>query len=249
MYTAFASVYDRLMAATDYDAWAGFYTKLLEWAGVPSGGLVAECACGTGSLTVPLARRYRMTGLDLSQDMLSIAARKARAAGLDIPLVCQDMRKMSLHRLQDAVLCTCDGVNYLMTPTQLARFFKRAFAALKPGGALVFDLSSTHKLSKTLGNNTLVHVDEDVSYIWRNRWSEAGRCLNMDLSVFARRPDGAFDRVEESQTQRAHGAEEIASALSGAGFVDVRAFGDQRMSPPGPREPRLHFVAIRPPES
>ena len=35
MYTAFASVYDRLMADVDYLAWARFYHELMERYGVP----------------------------------------------------------------------------------------------------------------------------------------------------------------------------------------------------------------------
>lgn len=36
MYTAFASVYDRLMADVDYLAWARFYHELMERYGVPA---------------------------------------------------------------------------------------------------------------------------------------------------------------------------------------------------------------------
>ena len=107
MYTAFAAVYDRLMRDVDYEAWARHYARLLAGAHV-HGGNVCECACGTGSLTLPLRRLgYRMTGVDLSRDMLSQAAQKARDAGLEIPFVCQDMCHLQLHRRQDAILCTC----------------------------------------------------------------------------------------------------------------------------------------------
>ena len=53
MYTAFASVYDRLMTGVDYQGWANFYHALMERYGIPR-GKVCECACGTGSLTIPL---------------------------------------------------------------------------------------------------------------------------------------------------------------------------------------------------
>ena len=54
MYTAFASVYDRLMADVDYLAWARFYHELMERYGVPR-GKVCECACGTGSITIQVS--------------------------------------------------------------------------------------------------------------------------------------------------------------------------------------------------
>ncbi len=45
--------------------------------------LVCDLACGTGNITIPLAKRgYDMTGVDISEDMLNIAREKAD--GLDI---------------------------------------------------------------------------------------------------------------------------------------------------------------------
>ena len=74
MYGEFAQVYDQLMDDVDYDAWAAHYARLMGLCARPV-RRVAECACGTGSLTVRLARMgYEMTGLDLSQAMLERAA-------------------------------------------------------------------------------------------------------------------------------------------------------------------------------
>ena len=39
--------------------------------------LVCDLACGTGNITIPLAKRgYDMTGVDISEDMLNIAREK-----------------------------------------------------------------------------------------------------------------------------------------------------------------------------
>lgn len=60
---------------------------------------VTDCACGTGEITLRLARAgHIMTGVDISGDMLRIASEKARRAALKIPFVEQDMRKLALHR-------------------------------------------------------------------------------------------------------------------------------------------------------
>ena len=223
MYTAFAAVYDRLMRDVDYEAWARHYARLLAGAHV-HGGNVCECACGTGSLTLPLRRLgYRMTGVDLSRDMLSQAAQKARDAGLEIPFVCQDMCHLQLHRRQDAILCTCDGVNYLTTPDRARRFFRASYAQLKPGGALIFDVSTPEKLSGTLGDHTLGCQEEDISYIWQNAYHPRTRTVDMRLSIFVGDTDGRYQRLEETQTQRAHTLEELTKYLVEAGFADIRA--------------------------
>ena len=59
MYGSFASVYDRLMKDVDYAAWAVHYSQLLALAGIGEGAVVMEAACGTGSLSLHLAERYR----------------------------------------------------------------------------------------------------------------------------------------------------------------------------------------------
>ncbi|HPR77552.1 MAG TPA: methyltransferase domain-containing protein [Candidatus Limiplasma sp.] len=168
MYTAFASVYDRLMADVDYPAWASFYQGLLSLYGVRT-GKVCECACGTGGLTIPLsAMGYQMTGVDLSEEMLFEASQKARRAGAMIPFIKQDMRALRLHRRMDAVLCTCDGVNYLPSPDDVLTFFYAAGNALRPGGALVFDLSTPYKLKSVLGNNFIGDETADIAYLCGN---------------------------------------------------------------------------------
>ena len=97
----------------------------------------AECACGTGSLTVRLAQSgMAMTGVDLSAAMLRQAEKKARDYGVEAAFVRQDMKKLTLPRRVGAVLATCDGVNYLTTPEDVRAFFSAAYRNLLPGGAL-----------------------------------------------------------------------------------------------------------------
>ena len=143
MYTAFARVYDALMASVNYEKWAAHYARLMQLYQVPEKGRCVECACGTGGLTLPLRRLgYQMTGVDLSEEMLAAAMEKARSAGLSIPFVRQDMRFLALPRRAECVLATCDGVNYLASPEAAQAFFHAAYNALRPGGALIFDVST-----------------------------------------------------------------------------------------------------------
>ena len=247
MYGAFARVYDGLMDTVDYVAWAAHYHELMEKCQVPTKGRCVECACGTGGLTLPLRKMgYQMTGIDLSEEMLAAAMEKARAAGVMIPFVKQDMRALTVPRRADCVLATCDGVNYLTSPEDAQAFFSAAYAALKPGGALIFDVSTPEKLSGTLGNNTLYSDDDAVSYIWRNKWNEKTACVTLSLSLFVRRADGAYDRVEERQVQRAHTRKELRLWLTQAGFANISFYGRQRMTPPRKGDDRWHVAAVKP---
>ena len=113
MYADFALVYDRLMAEVDYVSWAELYKNLLFKRNIKNGASIVECACGTGNLSIPLSEYFSVSGVDISEDMLSVAHSKARSHGKRINFIRQDMRELSFHKKQDAVLATCDGVNYL----------------------------------------------------------------------------------------------------------------------------------------
>lgn len=246
IYQEFAGIYDHLMAEVDYRAWAQYYLQLARRAG--SAGLrVVDCACGTGNMTLALARLgVRVTGMDRSADMLRIAGQKARSLGLQVPFVCQDMCALSVHRPQDAVFCACDGVNYLTSETEALAFFRAAYGAVRPGGCLVFDVSTEYKLAHVLGDRCLGNDDAQATYLWQNHYDPEQRMIQMDMTFFRREEDGRYTRFVETHMQRAHTIDELNAWLRCAGFEDVRCYGDQTFAPPQEDAERMHVVAIRP---
>ena len=245
MYTGFAEVYDELMGDVDYGAWAGFYAQMMAAFGI-TGGKVCECACGTGSLTLPLQRRgFHMTGVDLSQDMLWIAAQKAREQGAAIPFVRQDMRELHLHRPMDAVLATCDGVNYLLEDRDVMAFFTSAWKALRPGGGLFFDVSTPYKLEHALGSQIICEDLEDITYLWQNRYNKKTGIIDMHLCIFVRQKDGSYRRIDEDQRQRGHSLQSLSNMLYQAGFERVFVYGNGALEAPKPSEQRWHFAALK----
>jgi 2-polyprenyl-3-methyl-5-hydroxy-6-metoxy-1,4-benzoquinol methylase len=248
MYTAFAQVYDALMADVNYPAWADFYRQMMGLFSIRE-GKIAECACGTGSLTLPLYRMgFSVTGIDISPDMLWQAAQKARKEGAAIPFVKQDMCSFHLHRAMDAVLCTCDGVNYLTTPRQVQDFFAASYEALRPGGGLFFDVSTPYKLENVLGDNLMGDDLESITYLWQNHFSKKTALVDMDLCIFVKQQDGLYQRIEETQRQRAHEKAELSEWLARAGFSGVTFYGGHSLQHPGERELRWHVAALKRPD-
>lgn len=247
MYTGFAEVYDTLMNDVHYGAWADMYARMMTAYGIPRNAKVCECACGTGSLTLPLQQLgYEMMGIDLSQEMLWQAAQKARKAGFGIPFIRQDMRQLRLHRPVDAVLATCDGVNYLLQDVDAAAFFQSAWDAIKPGGGLFFDVSTPYKLEHLLGSQFMGEDRRDVTYMWQNRYFPERQQVEMHLAIFVKEPDGRYRRIDEEQVQRAYQAEKLVALLQSIGFVDVRVFGTNALTHPAPEEHRWHIAARKP---
>lgn len=245
-YNDFAGVYDRLMANVDYRVWADCFIRLLHDRGITTGE-VCDLACGTGNMTLNMAKRgYQMLGVDCSEEMLSVARQKALAMGeARIPFICQDMRELTLGHPVDAIVSANDGVNYLSGPEQVPRAFCRVFAALKPGGAFVFDVSTVYKLSRILGNRVMVQTQGDINYIWENAWDPGARLCRMDLTFFVKEGE-LWRRFCESHLQRGHEQEELTHWLWEAGFRDVRVGTAFLLDTPTGKEERLVFSAIRP---
>ena len=244
-YSAFAEIYDALMDDVDYTGWADYYLSLVRRAEVVPAQL-CDCACGTGALSVPFASHgIRVTGVDLSGEMLRMAQRRARQAGVQVMFVQQDMRMLRLPRPVDAMVCGCDGVNYLLDDDALRAFFKSAHAAIRPGGALAFDVSSAWKLEHVLGNSFFGEERDDIAYLWSNAFDPDGRTVTMDLTFFVRETDGRYRRFSEVHTQKAHDAGHLTELLEASGFELLGSFGDRTFEEPQPEEQRIHFLARR----
>lgn len=247
MYDGFAGVYDALMDDFDYDAWAAHYLSLLRRADGTLPARAAECACGTGSLTVRFAREgIAMTGVDLSSAMLRRAEEKARAWGVNCMFVHQDMRRLRLTRRAGAVLATCDGVNYLTGEADVRAFFASAYEALVPGGRLCFDCSTRHKLEDTMGDAFFGEEREGVTTLWQNRLNRETHVVTMDVTFFVREEDGRYRRFRETHRQRAHSEQELETWLTEAGFERVERYGEMRMDAPREGDLRIHFAAEKP---
>lgn len=242
-YGEFAGIYDLLMDDFDYPAWADYYFTLLAEAGVQVHSL-CDCACGTGAMSLQFAERgIKVTGADISREMLELAAEKARQRGVQAQFVCQDMTCLQLPKPVDAIVCACDGVNYLTTDKRVRAFFDAAHRALRSGGALAFDVSSAYKIRHVLGNHFFGEERDEVAYLWQNELRDD--VVYMDLTFFIREEGEIYRRFTETHRQRAHETENIVRLLKEAGFSQIRVFGDRTHEPPKPEEERIHFCALR----
>ncbi len=242
-YTALAEHYDRLTGDVDYKKWADYIVRHFRRLKRPVKS-VAELACGTGTLAALLARRgYQVTAMDLSPEMLTVAADKC--AGLDVTLVCQDMSRLRLPEPVDAVICCLDSVNYVTRPAALKRTFKRVYEALSPGGLFLFDAKTPLALESADGQ---VYLDEteDLLCLWRGEYFPRRRVCGYGIDLFALRPDGAWERESEYHEEYAYTPEELEQYLHEAGFPAVQIYGDRTMRPPREGAERVFFAAVKP---
>ncbi|UFJ60081.1 class I SAM-dependent DNA methyltransferase [Brevibacillus sedimenti] len=243
-YAHLASVYDKLMADSPYDQWLDWLERVWEKREKPR--QVIDLGCGTGSIAIPLAKRgYRVTGVDLSEEMLAVAYDKMRREQVQITWVEQDMRELDLPAA-DAVISLCDSLSYLTEEEDVKLTFERVYQHLNPGGTFLFDVHSPYKMLHVFGNQTFTLVDDEVSYIWQCFCDPIRLEVEHQLTFFLRQPDGLYQRVEEEHWQRAYQPVQLLRWLADAGFVDVEITADFTGLPPHETSERLFFAARRP---
>jgi ubiquinone/menaquinone biosynthesis C-methylase UbiE len=239
-YQYLADIYDLMMDDVDYRKWAAYLHDFLQRCGARR---VFEAACGTGEITKRLYDYgYDIVASDASEAMLRVAAEKARKRGDEIRYVLQDLRHIETTRPADAIVCACDGLNYV-NMEGAAMFAGGAYAALKPGGMLLFDIST---LCKLRGMDGQVYFDDadNAACIWKNCFDDGSGTLKMDVTLFIRRGE-LFERFSERHVQYAYDIETLCGVMRNAGFAKVNAFEAFAENAVTAQSQRAQFVCTR----
>ena len=241
-YEALAASYDRLTNDIPYEEILAFYKALWAQYGLnPETAL--DLACGTGSMAVLLAREgLSVLGVDMSEEMLTLAADKAAALAENPPyFVRQRMEKLRLPAPVDLAVCCLDGINYVTDPAALRETFVRVFKALNPGGLFLFDVNSEVKL-RGLDGQLFLDEDEEVFCLWRADFDEAARICTYGMDIFQKRGK-LWQRGREEHQEYAYRADELTQWLSDAGFTNIRTCADRKLEAPAPDEQRIFIAA------
>ena len=242
-YTGFAYVYDEYMDNIPYEEWEQYLSELLRENNINPGCTIADLGCGTGTVTRMLDKEgYDILGIDLSEDMLTIASEKTYEAEQQILYSCQDMRDFELPYKVDALVSIGDSMNYITTNDDLCDVFKCVKKCLEDGGVFIFDLKTVHFFRDVLADNTYAENREDSAFIWDNYYDAESANNEYELAVFVRNEDGAFDRFEEQHYQHGFTENEVREAVTKAGLTIRNVYDAFTHNPPAANSERLYYV-------
>ena len=243
-YEQFAYLYDELMKDAPYDQWVSFVKNMLAKYEVEATRLL-DLACGTGELSVRFAKQgLNVTGIDLSEDMLSVAQVKAEAEGVKIPFFQQDMANLEGQGQFDVIGIFCDSLNYLQTEEKVISTFLNVHQRLQDHGIFIFDVHSIYKMTEVFVNQTFALNEDDISYIWNSFPGDDPYSVEHELSFFVLDgPTGKYDRIDELHYQRTYSIEQYAGWLDIAGFQLLEINADFEQLEPTEDSERIFFVA------
>lgn len=117
-----------------HDATVAFYGDLAQQSGAP----ILELACGTGRVTIPIARTgLAVVGVDLATEMLAWAREKS--VGLPAAWFHGDIRTVRLGRAFRLIYITGNAFQAMLTQQDQEQFLATVQAHLAPGGYFAFE--------------------------------------------------------------------------------------------------------------
>jgi SAM-dependent methyltransferase len=173
-YDAIARLYDPWSASVTEDI--GFYVE----EALAAGGPVVELACGTGRISVPLAKAgVHVIGVDASARMLEVAREYAAAEGVELDLRFGDLREPPVTERVPLVLIPFRSLLHMTTEAERLCALRAAREVLLPGGRLVFDVfaPSAEDVEDTHGR----WLEREPGIFERADWDEGERTLTLSV--------------------------------------------------------------------
>ncbi len=239
-YMDFADYYDFLTENVNYKNLADYLEQVFERY-KHNTGITLDLACGTGSLTLELAKRgFDIYGVDMSPTMLSVARQKAYESGFDILFLCQKMQSIDLYGTIDTCICTLDSLNHITNENDIKKVFEKVSLFMNNGGYFVFDVNTSYKHQKILGNNTYVYDLPEVFCVWQNRIS-ANNIVNIDLDFFEK-VENTYIRRCEHFSERSYDTDFLKENLEKNGFKIIDIFDGWSFDAPTEQSERLFFI-------
>ena len=238
-YTEFAHIYDELMTDIPYDT----YVDLISLAaGGLKGKKIIDVGCGTGLLSVKLAKAGALvTGIDLSKDMLTIAEKRANDLSLEIDFLKQPMQEVAGQGQFDAAVIAIDSLNYLPDRKSVLDTFKGIHSVLNSGGVLMFDVHSTFKTDVIFMEGPFTFDNDRIAYIWQTEEGDEEHSVLSELSFFVKEENGLYRRFDERHEQKTFHVYEYVDLLQESGFTIERIFADWEDEPPHEESERIFF--------
>ncbi|MGK9043579.1 class I SAM-dependent DNA methyltransferase [Mammaliicoccus vitulinus] len=217
-YNRMSNFYDLLTDDQPYDKWKAIVGHFI----TDHDNEILDIGCGTGRLTTQLLDYGNVSGLDLSAEMLEIA----ESRNTDIKWYCQDMRDLDLPQKYDVVTIFCDSLNYITDPEEVLQVFNYVNTYLNDGGLLIFDVHSIYKMNHQFNNCNYIDETEQLTLAWQAIAGEEPNSVYHQMSFFAEREDGLYERFDEEHYQVTFEIQLYKQLLEFAGFDVKNVFTD-----------------------
>ncbi|PKN84753.1 MAG: class I SAM-dependent methyltransferase [Chloroflexi bacterium HGW-Chloroflexi-8] len=180
-----------------------------------------DLCCGAGHLACHfLEKGYHVVGLDLSEPMLDYARENTRQyiESGQAKFIQGDASNFKLEERFGLVVSTFDALNHLENEQALKSCFECVYKVSQ--GFFIFDLNTRNGL-KRWNSITVDENSEDALIITRGIYDGKSDKAWTRINGFIQRPDGYYERFEETAFNSVFEMARVKSALLGVGWKNV----------------------------
>ena len=186
----------------------------------------------------------QLVGLDLSSELLEVAARdlaedgtQSAQACADVELVRSDMRQIPYENHFTTVLSLFTSFGYFERDEENQAVFEAVYRALRPGGKFLIDyMNRDYVIANLVERDEKVLPDRHI----QNVRCLTDECRRVEKTTTVTTKGGQVREFHESV--RMYAQSEMVCMLEGAGFTDVTCYGSLDGQACGPDSKRLILI-------
>ncbi|MDE5419744.1 class I SAM-dependent methyltransferase [Labilibaculum sp. DW002] len=191
---------------------------------------ILELCCGTGRLTIPIAKAgYDICGVDYTSSMLEQAKVKASEEGVKIEFIEADIRTLDLPEKYDLIFIPFNSIHHLYKNEDLFKAFNVVKNHLKEGGLFLLDCFNPNIQFIVEGEKEQKEIAEYTSKDGREilikqimRYENKTQINLIEWHYFI---NGEFNSIQNLD-MRLFFPQELDSYLEWNGFNIIHKFGD-----------------------
>ncbi len=226
VFDRYSHYYDTLYAEKDYTDECDFLEKVFgEYADQPVKS-VLDLGCGTGGHALLFAQRgYELTGVDISESMLSIAQERTRELNLGVHYHLQDIRKLHLRDTFNAVISMFAVMGYQTSNADFETAIQSVHQHLVSRGLFIFDGWFGPAVLKTRPTERTKEIETQQGQVVRYGRPEldvVNHIVKIHYKVLHFQDGQLIDEVDEVHSMRYFFYQEIKYFLERNGFRLVK---------------------------
>jgi len=221
-YDKYAKYYDLVYSDKDYEGECDFVEHIFKtYSNIPIAEILDVC-CGTGGHAISLAKRdYDITGIDLSEPMISQVKQKAKDMGLRLALHTMDMRNLNLEKRFDACLGMFAVMGYQTRNEDIRSALMSIREHLKQDSLFIFDFWNGLAVLRILPSVRVKIVQDGEKRIIRTAEPEMdtfNHLCYVHYHLLVTQGNAILNEFKETHTVRYFFPQEITRYLQDSGF-------------------------------
>ena len=207
---------------------------------------ILELCCGTGRITISLAQSgLNITGLDLNEEMLGEAKRKAKKENLNITFIKGDMRNFTMNEKFPMILIPFNSIHCLYENDDFISTLKTVYNHLEDNGYFMIDYFNPDLNylipRKDKPQKIADYETEDGRRIVINQTLDYDDHTQVNRIKWEHVIDGE-SRTVESLDMRIYFPQELDHYLTSSGFQIIDKYGDYQRNRFSKRSPKQLIV-------